>query len=41
MTADERKFVVGELRASEARLMDVVRGVTAAQANFKPAKERW
>jgi len=41
MTADERKFVVGELRASEARLMDVVRGVTAAQANFKPAPERW
>ena len=41
MTAAEREFVVGELRASEARLVEVVRGVTVAQAGFRAGPERW
>jgi hypothetical protein len=41
MKIDEREFVVGELRASEARLVEVVRGVTAAQARFRAGPERW
>jgi hypothetical protein len=40
MNQDEREFVVGELRASEARLVEAVRGVTA-QANFRTGPERW
>jgi hypothetical protein len=41
MNQDEREFVVGELRASEARLVEGVRGVTAAQARFRTGPERW
>ena len=41
MHQEEREFVVGELRASEARLVGAVRGMTAAQANFRSAPERW
>ena len=41
MTTEEREFVVGELRASAARLVEVVRGVTAAQASFRTGLERW
>lgn len=41
MTTDERQFVVGQLRLSEVRLVEAVRGVTAAQANFRTGPERW
>ena len=41
MTMYEREFVVGELRGSEARLVEVVRGVTAEQAGFRTGPERW
>ena len=41
MNPTEREFVVGELAASEARLLDVVRGVTVAQASFRTGPERW
>ena len=41
MKVDEREFVVGELRASEARLLEVVRGLTEEQWRFREAPERW
>jgi hypothetical protein len=41
MNRGERAFVVGELRVSEARLMEVVRGLTVAQASFRSGPERW
>jgi hypothetical protein len=41
MRADERELVVGQLGASEARLVEVVREVTPAQANFRTGPERW
>ncbi|HEY4380709.1 MAG TPA: DinB family protein [Acidobacteriaceae bacterium] len=41
MTTDEREFVVGELVASEARLVEAVGGLTPAQASFKTGPERW
>ena len=41
MTVDEREFVVGELRASEARLMEAVRGLTEEQRRFREGPERW
>jgi hypothetical protein len=41
MRADEREFVVGELRASEARLLQVTSGLTPAQASFRTEPERW
>ena len=41
MTTDEREFVVEELRASEARLVEVVRDVTPAQAMYRTGPERW
>jgi hypothetical protein len=41
MDTAEREFVVGQLRGSDARLVEVVRGVTDEQARFKPGPERW
>ena len=41
MTVEERKFVEGELAASEARLAQAVRGVTPAQAMYRTGVERW
>jgi hypothetical protein len=41
MRADEREFVVGELVASEARLLEVTSGLTAAQGTFRTGPERW
>jgi hypothetical protein len=41
MKTEEREFVVGELRASEARLLEVVQGLTVAQASFRSGPERW
>jgi hypothetical protein len=41
MTQAEREFVVGELRASEARLLEAVRGLTEEQWRFREAPERW
>ena len=41
MTTDEREFVVGELAASEARLVEAVRGLTEQQWRFREAPERW
>jgi hypothetical protein len=41
MNVAEREFVAGELRTSEGRLVEVVCGVTTAQAGFKPGPERW
>jgi hypothetical protein len=41
MKTEEREFVAGELRASEARLLEVVRGLTAEQWSFREAPERW
>jgi uncharacterized damage-inducible protein DinB len=41
MKIEEREFVVGELRASEARLLEVVRGLTEEQWRFREAAERW
>jgi hypothetical protein len=41
MNPDEREFVVGELAASEARLLEVVRGLTAEQWRFREGPERW
>jgi hypothetical protein len=41
VTQAEREFVVGELRASEARLLEAVRGLTEEQWRFREAPERW
>lgn len=41
MTTEEREFVVGELRASEARLLEVVRRLTEEQWRFREGLERW
>ena len=41
MNREEREFVVGQLRVSEARLTEAVGGVTADQAKFRPGPERW
>jgi hypothetical protein len=41
MIVQEREFVVGELVASEARLVGAVRGLTTTQASFKTGPERW
>jgi hypothetical protein len=41
MKQEEREFVVGQLRASEARLLEVVRGLTEEQWRFREAPERW
>jgi hypothetical protein len=41
MNADERSFVVGELAASVARLVEVVNGLTSAQVNFRTGPDRW
>jgi hypothetical protein len=41
MKREEREFVVGELRGSEARLVEAVGGVTAAQVGFRTGPERW
>ena len=41
MTSAEREFVVGQLVASEARLLDVAGGLTLTQVNFGTARERW
>jgi hypothetical protein len=41
MNAQEREFVVGELRASEAKLLASFHGLTAAQWSFRESAERW
>ena len=41
MNQRERESVVEGLRASEMRLAEAVRGVTAAQASFRTGPERW
>jgi uncharacterized damage-inducible protein DinB len=41
MNQDEREFVVGELAASEARLLRAVDGLSVAQWSFREASERW
>jgi hypothetical protein len=41
MKREEREFVVGELVASEARLLELVRGLTEEQWRFREAPERW
>jgi hypothetical protein len=41
MTTDERDFVVRELRASETRLLEAVRGLTEEQWRFRAEAERW
>jgi uncharacterized damage-inducible protein DinB len=41
MNQEEREFVVGELKASETRLVEVVRDVTPVQATFRTGLERW
>ncbi len=41
MKIEEREFVVGELARSEARLVEVVRGMKAGQVNFRTGPERW
>ena len=41
MDQESRAFVVGELAASEARLLEVVRGLTAEQWRFRETPERW
>jgi uncharacterized damage-inducible protein DinB len=41
MAVEDREFVVGALRGSEARLVEAVRGVSAEQAKFRPGPERW
>jgi DinB superfamily len=41
MTAEEREFVVSELARSEARLLQAVDGLSAAQWKFREEPERW
>jgi hypothetical protein len=41
MTPEERKFLVGQLERSRGLLLAATRGVTTAQANFKPGPDRW
>jgi hypothetical protein len=41
MKREEREFVVGELVASEARLLELVRGLTEKQWRFRAEAERW
>jgi hypothetical protein len=41
MNAQEREFVVSELRASEAKLLASFHGLTAAQWSFRESAERW
>ncbi|MDP9050914.1 MAG: DinB family protein [Acidobacteriota bacterium] len=41
MTAEEREFVVGELVRSEARLLQALDGLSAAQWRFRDGPERW
>src|ERR1700709_2209057 len=37
----EREMVLGPLASSEARLLELVEGLTPAQWNFREAPERW
>ncbi len=41
MTERERDVVLGELRASEARLLGLVEGLTAEQWGYRESAERW
>ena len=41
MKTEEREFVVGELVASEGRLLELVRGLTEEQWRFRAGPERW
>ena len=41
MEAQERQAVVDALRASETRLLDLLRGLTDQQWRFREAPERW
>jgi len=41
MDAREREFVLEQLRASEARLVSLIQGLTPAEWSFREAAERW
>ncbi len=41
MESHERQLVLDQLAKSEARLLDLVDGLTPAQWNFREAPERW
>jgi hypothetical protein len=41
MNAQEREFVVSELRTSEARVLALLDGLTATQWTFRERPERW
>ena len=41
MTESDRQFVLEELKASEAALLEAVAHLSAAQARFKPDAARW
>jgi hypothetical protein len=41
MEAHERQLVLDQLTASEARLLELVDGLTPAQWNFRETPERW
>jgi hypothetical protein len=41
VTEKQREFVVGQLRASEALLAEVARGLAPEQARYREAPERW
>jgi len=41
MKKEERQFVLQQLAASEARLLELVHGLTPEQWNFRESPERW
>jgi len=41
MRAEERQLVLGQLASSEARLLTLLEGLTAAQWRFRESPERW
>jgi len=41
LSPEEREYAIAELESSHAEFLDVTRGLTPAQWNFKPAPDRW